>query len=89
MIIEVNNLVKKYKGVVAVDGVSLAIEEGEIFGLLGPNGAGKTTTINALLGLVQTNSGTVNICGKNFNRNSREVKSKMGYVPQDFAFLKN
>ena len=47
MLVEVKNLVKRYKDFLAVDNVSLTIEEGEIFGLLGPNGAGKTTTINA------------------------------------------
>lgn len=48
MIVEVNNLVKKYENLTAVDGISFSIEEGEVFGLLGPNGAGKTTTLHML-----------------------------------------
>lgn len=87
MIIEASDLVKKYKDVVAVDGVNLGIEEGEIFGLLGPNGAGKTTTISALLGLIKMNGGNVRIYGKEFQQNSRDTKRKMGYVPQEFAFF--
>lgn len=87
MIIEISNLVKNFKNMVAVDGISLSINEGEIFGLLGPNGAGKSTTLNSLLGLLKVNSGTVKMFGKDFSKNSREIKSKVGYVPQDFAFF--
>ena len=87
MIIEVSNLVKKFKDIAVVDGVDLNIEDGEIFGLLGPNGAGKSTTLNALLGLLKISSGTVKICGKDFSKNTREVKSMIGYVPQDLAFF--
>jgi len=59
MIIEVSNLVKKYKDFVAVNGVDLSIKEGEIFGLLGPNGAGKSTTLNTLLGLLKISRNNV------------------------------
>ncbi|HEU4962709.1 MAG TPA: ABC transporter ATP-binding protein [Bacilli bacterium] len=87
MIIEVTGLVKKYKDHVAVNGVDLQIEEGEIFGLLGPNGAGKSTTMNTLLGLLKVNGGTVKMFGKDFSKHAREIKSSVGYVPQDFAFF--
>lgn len=87
MLIEVTNLVKKYKDNVAVNGVNLEINEGEIFGLLGPNGAGKSTTINALLGLLKINEGSVKMFGKDFSKNAREIKKNIGYVPQDFAFF--
>ena len=87
MIIEVSNLVKKFNDVAVVDGVDLKIEDGEIFGLLGPNGAGKSTTLNALLGLLKTSSGTVKFFGKDFSKNAREIKSMIGYVPQDLAFF--
>lgn len=87
MLIEVSNLVKKYDAVTVVDGVNLHIEEGEIFGLLGPNGAGKSTTLNAILGLLKISSGSVYIGGRDFSKNSREIKSKIGYVPQDLAFF--
>lgn len=87
MIIEVSNLVKKYKDFSAVDGLDLNIEKGEIFGLLGPNGAGKSTTLNVMLGLLKMTSGEVKIYDKDFSKNARELKKHIGYVPQDFAFF--
>ena len=63
-----DNLVKRYEEVTAVDGVSLEIKEGEVFGLLGPNGAGKTTTISMLSTLVRPTSGTALVAGKDINR---------------------
>ncbi|MGK5628878.1 ABC transporter ATP-binding protein [Streptomyces sp. URMC 123] len=62
-LIEVNDLRKSYGGRPVVDGVSLAVEEGEIFGVLGPNGAGKTTTVESILGLRVPDSGTIRVCG--------------------------
>src|SRR5262245_57695245 len=56
-VIRVEGLVKRYRGQVAVDGLSIAVPEGSVFGLLGENGAGKTTTILALLGLIQPEAG--------------------------------
>lgn len=87
MVIEVRNLVKQFKGNTAVKGIDLNVKDGEIFGLLGPNGAGKSTTLNALLGLLQIDDGTVKIFGKEFTKNSKEIKQQIGYVPQDFAFF--
>lgn len=87
MIIEVTNLVKKYKDVKVVDGVNLAIKEGEIFGLLGPNGAGKTTTVNALLGLLKISEGKVMFYGKELSKNEKEIRKHIGYVPQEYAFF--
>ncbi len=89
MIIEVKNLVKKYKDVAAVNGVDLGIKEGEIFGLLGPNGAGKSTTLNTLLGLLKISSGTIRMFGKDFSANEREIKGNIGYVPQELAFFES
>lgn len=86
MIIQVSNLTKKFKNIVAVDELSLSIEEGEIYGLLGPNGAGKSTTINTILGLLKQDGGKIEIMGHDMARPSKEVKSKIGYVPQDLAF---
>ncbi len=85
MIVEVKNLVKRYKDVLAVDNVNLAIEEGEIFGLLGPNGAGKTTTISILTGLVRSDSGEIKIFDKDLKTNEMEIKHQLGMVPQDIA----
>ncbi len=89
MIVEVKNLVKRYKDVLAVDNVNLAIEEGEIFGLLGPNGAGKTTTISILTGLVRSDSGEIKIFDKSLSTNEMEVKRQFGIVPQDIAVFED
>ena len=84
-ILEVQNLVKKYGDVAAVDGVSFAIEEGEIFSLLGPNGAGKTTTISVVSCLLQPTSGDAIIGGHSVTRESMAVRKIIGVVPQDIA----
>jgi len=89
MLVEVKNLVKRYKDVLAVDNVSLSIEEGEILGLLGPNGAGKTTTINAMIGLTRADSGEIVIFGKNFKDCELEIKRDLGVVPQDIAIFED
>lgn len=89
MLVEVKNLVKRYKDVLAVDNVSFTIEEGEIFGLLGPNGAGKTTTINALIGMTRLDSGEIEIFGKNFKDHELEIKRDLGVVPQDLAIFED
>jgi ABC-2 type transport system ATP-binding protein len=87
MIIEIKNLVKRYKDFLAVDNLNLAIKEGEIFGLLGPNGAGKTTTINTMVGLTKIDSGEIKIFGKNLKQHEIEIKKNMGVVPQDIAIF--
>ena len=85
--IEMKNVIKRYEHNLAVDNLSLSIEEGEVFGLLGPNGAGKSTTIKMMMGLLRPNSGEIRINGYN-TANNREVllaKAQMGLVPQDLA----
>lgn len=84
-IVEVENLVKKYGDLTAVDGVSFAIQEGEIFGLLGPNGAGKTTLISVLTCLFPPTEGTVTIAGYDVVQDAAQVKEIIGVVPQDLA----
>ena len=76
--IEVDNLHKSYGDLKAVDGLSFAVEEGEVFGLLGPNGAGKTTTIEILIGLRQRDSGDVRVMGFDPARESDAVKALIG-----------
>lgn len=85
MILEINNLVKRYNGLLAVDNVDLAVTEGEVFGLLGPNGAGKTTLINAIIGMTKTDGGEINLFGKNLRRSEMEIKANIGIVPQEIA----
>ncbi|MBU0675291.1 MAG: ABC transporter ATP-binding protein [Proteobacteria bacterium] len=75
------NLTKTFGGFTAVDSVSLSVNPGEIFGFLGPNGAGKTTTIKIMAGLLQPDSGTVQINGLDLALNPRECKQRTGYIP--------
>jgi ABC-2 type transport system ATP-binding protein len=87
-IIEVRELRKQYdppKGVLAVDGVTFAIAEGEIFSLLGPNGAGKSTTISMLSCLLKPSGGDAMIAGNSIVHQSLAVKETIGVVPQDIA----
>lgn len=82
-IIRVENLVKKFGGLVAVDNISLNIAPGEIFGFLGPNGAGKTTTINILCTLSKPTSGRAVINGFDVLRQQSQVRQSIGLVFQD------
>ena len=84
-VIEVKNLVKKYKELTAVDGLSFSVKEGEIVGLLGPNGSGKSTTINCILSLLKFDSGEIKIFGKEMTPDALELKRKIGVVFQDVA----
>ena len=70
----------------AVDGVSLDIEEGEFFGVLGPNGAGKTTMISMLAGLTRPSSGRVSVLGSNVQSDFAQARRKLGVVPQELVF---
>ena len=83
VIIEVKGLVKHYREVKAVDGVSFFVEEGEIFGLLGPNGAGKTTLMEILCGLRRFDSGKVTIRGFDLIKDSLKVRALIGFCPQE------
>ncbi|SMC24961.1 ABC-2 type transport system ATP-binding protein [Clostridium acidisoli DSM 12555] len=85
MLLEIQNLKKRYKDFVAVDSLNLNVEEGEIYGLLGPNGAGKSTTINTIIGLTKVNGGQIKIFGKKFNGTETDIKKQIGVVPQDIA----
>lgn len=80
--IEVKNLAKKYKQLVAVDNISFEVGEGEVFGFLGPNGAGKTTTIRVLTGLTKPTGGEIRILGHDIERETIEAKKEMGIVPE-------
>jgi ABC-2 type transport system ATP-binding protein len=86
-ILDIRNLSKTYKGgTVALEGVDLQIRKGEIFALLGPNGAGKTTLIGAVCGLLRPSGGTIAAFGLDVGRHWREVRRRIGLVPQELAF---
>ncbi|WP_019122000.1 ABC transporter ATP-binding protein [Brevibacillus massiliensis] len=88
-VIELLELSKSYGQHTAVDGLTLSIHSGEIFGLLGPNGAGKSTTILMMLGLTEPTSGSVRVCGFDSTRESTEVKRRVGYLPDDVGFYED
>lgn len=88
-VITATGLTKRYDQFTAVDNLDLEIRQGEIFGLLGPNGAGKTTTILMLLGLTEPTSGSVRVAGYDSVREPLEVKSIVGYLPDNVGFYPN
>lgn len=83
--VEVKDLVKRYKDLVAVDHLSLNISQGDIFGLLGPNGSGKTTLINCILSLLHHDHGEIYIFGQKMTPGSSDIKQQIGLVPQNPA----
>jgi ABC-2 type transport system ATP-binding protein len=83
--IAIENMTKKFEEVTAVDGLSLEIGKGELFGLLGPNGAGKTTLIKVLCGLLEPTSGSVHVGGYDVRKETTRVKEIIGVCPQDTA----
>ena len=83
--IKIENLTKQYKDVIAVDGLSLEIAEGELFSLLGVNGAGKTTTIKMLSCLTSPTSGDALVLGESITQNPTAVKANIGVSPQETA----
>ena len=84
-VLEVVNVRKRYGHTVALDGVTLAVAEGEMFGLVGPNGAGKTTLISILCGLTDADGGEVRLFGKPFRRSDRELRRLIGIGTQDLS----
>jgi ABC-2 type transport system ATP-binding protein len=81
--IETQSLGKRYDRVTALDGLSLRVEPGEIFGFLGPNGAGKTTTIRLLLGLISPTTGGATVLGHDVRTESAAWRREIGYLPGD------
>jgi len=84
-IVSVENLVKRYKEVLALDHFNLQIEKGEVFGLLGPNGSGKTTAINCILQLLTYDKGSVQLFEENMAPSRYDLKQRIGIVPQNIA----
>ena len=82
-VIGVNNLVKQFNGIRAVDAISFSVQSGEFFGLLGPNGAGKTTTIRMLYGFSPPSAGSLNLFGMDIAAHWRRIKSRIGVCQQE------
>lgn len=86
-VVKIENLVKRYKELVALDHLNLEIGKGEIFGLLGPNGSGKTTAINCLLSLLSYDKGDIEIFGEKMTPTSYSIKNRIGVIMQNVAVL--
>ncbi len=86
-IVKIQDLVKRYGDLIALDHFSLEIQEGEIFGLLGPNGSGKTTTINCLLSLLSFDKGKIELFGKEMTPVSYDIKKEIGIIMQNVAVM--
>lgn len=89
MVVEVKNLVKRYKELIALDHFNMEVEEGEILGLLGPNGCGKTTAINCILSLLNYDKGEIRVFGEKMTPNSYDIKREIGLVPQEVSVFEN
>lgn len=85
MLIEMNNVSKKYKNKTAVDHISLSVNEGEVFGLIGPNGAGKSTVVAMLGTLLKVDEGEILYGGTDITKKPDSIRKNLGYVPQDIA----
>ena len=84
-VVKVENLVKRYKELIAVDHFNLDIKEGEVFGLLGPNGSGKSTTLHCILSLLKYDKGTIEVFGEKMIENSYHLKKDIGVIMQNVA----
>lgn len=88
-IIDVRHLTKRFGELVAVNGVSFSVQEGEIFAFLGPNGSGKSTTIRMLCGILLPTEGEGHVLGFDINRESEQIKQGIGYMSQRFALYED
>ena len=84
--VQFNQISKRFGNLLALDGVSLDIQQGEFFALLGPNGAGKSTLINILSGLLRPTEGSVQVMGFDVIRDYRQARKALGVVPQELVF---
>ncbi len=88
-LVQASDIKKHFGDVQAVDGVSLNIKSGEIYGLVGADGAGKTTTIRLLVGALKADAGKVNICGYDINKQTEQARSQFGYLSQRFSMYED
>lgn len=89
LVLSIEGLTKKFDNKAVVDHISLDIKKGEVFGLLGPNGAGKSTTMNMICSLLKSTAGTIKIFGSDIKKSNKQIKSKIGYIPQELAIHGN
>ncbi|RLF43033.1 MAG: ABC transporter ATP-binding protein [Thermoplasmata archaeon] len=87
--IEIRDLRKSYGKTEALKGISFEVGDGEAFAFLGPNGAGKTTTIKIMMGFLRPDSGTVRMFGKDISVYGKEVRKKVGFLPEEIGFYEN
>ncbi len=87
MLIEMKDVVKRYREKIALDHFNFELAKGEIVGLLGPNGSGKTTSINCILSLLKYDKGTIKVFGQEIKPDDWKLKAKIGVVPQELAFF--
>lgn len=87
--LKIKNLIKQYGKFTALDNLNMEIEKGQIFGFVGPNGAGKTTTMRIIAGLLKADSGSVLVGGVDASKSPRELKNKIGYMPDFFGVYDN
>ncbi|HXF69554.1 MAG TPA: ATP-binding cassette domain-containing protein [Thermoflexus sp.] len=85
MVLQVQNLTKRFGDIVAVDSLSFEVEQGEVFGLLGPNGAGKTTTIRMILGIIPPDTGHITVLGGS----PADAQPRIGYLPEERGLYRN
>ncbi len=83
-VISIKNLTKNYDGTKAVRGISFTVKEGEVFSMVGPNGAGKTTTVEICEGIRKPTSGTIHLFGEKFSKRSKDIRERIGVLPQEF-----
>ena len=88
-IVSITNLVKKYGSKQVLHGINLDIESGQIIGYIGPNGAGKSTTVKILCGLIDDFEGDVKVLGYDLRSSQLEIKSKLGYIPENAALYES
>ena len=89
-IVEVSNLTHIYSGdIKALDGLSFAVEKGEIIGILGPNGSGKTTAVKMITGILKPTSGSVKVSGMEVSENLDSIRKLIGFMPQETALYED
>ncbi len=88
-VVELSGVVKRFGTVVALDGLDLQVDEGEVHGFLGPNGAGKTTTLRLLLGMLRADAGSARVLGMDPRRDVARLHRRLAYVPGDVALWPN